>query len=234
MDLPPLPDEFFSATGEDLATVAWEYLDPIFFGKHHLDAEEEVLEALPEPLRDYLILLLLDLEVMQGGLRTYFMNSWGRHAQLAVDALRRLGGEGLAECLQKALAIYSKHEAAWAKRTRELDAQGEYAIVRPFQNLEGIDELHPAAMRFEEEWFDGSVWWGDLARKSLQRFRDEMAKTRTSADEEAAKAYWEAARARESEAKAHEEPPVRKELSPEAKALFALLEQKQAEARRSR
>ena len=102
------------------------------------------------------------------------MNSHGRQAQLAVDALRRCGAEDIAKCLSQAHSIVTKHEAAWAERTRDLDASGEHPVVQPFQDLDGIEELRPVADRVSELWGEGKPSWGDLLHTHLARFRSKL------------------------------------------------------------
>jgi Domain of unknown function (DUF4375) len=234
MTLPPLPDEFMNATGVALYDVANEYLAVVFEHRHG-DNEDEAIRALPQPLADLWILGWLDFENIQAGLPTYFTNAHGRQATLAIEVLRRCGADDIAACLEEALAIAIKHQDEWMERERELDRAGEYAVVQPFKGLKWLDEVEPAAARFDELWLKRKPSWQELITRSLERFRDEMAKKRTSADEEASRAYWEAAKAREEPPKAHEESAkVRKELPPEAEALIALLEQKKAEADRLR
>lgn len=174
MLIPQMPDEFVCASRAQVFDIAHDYLENVFKGRY-LDDEDEALMALPMPLSDYWIVQWLDYEVVQGGLATYFTNSHGRQALLAVDALRRCGLEGAAQCLSRAQSIVAAHEAAWAKRTQELDAQGEYAVVRPFQNLEGIEELRAVAEQFNHLWFEKKPDWRELMDESLERFRAELA-----------------------------------------------------------
>src|SRR4051794_15514068 len=118
MNIPPLPDEFVNVTGLDLVNLIYDYLNDLL-AKLYLGAEDEVLRALPQPLADFWILHWLDYENIQAGLPTYFMNAHGRQAKLAIDALRRCGADDIAECLEEALAIALKHQAAWTERTHE-------------------------------------------------------------------------------------------------------------------
>lgn len=173
MQIPFLPAEFFTAPDDQVTNIAYKYVEGIFKGRHGAD-EDEALRALPAPLADLWILGWLDFEEIQGGLATYFMNSHGRQALLAVDALRRCGAENIAQCLSQAHSIVTKHEAAWAKRTRDLDALGEYAIVQPFQDLDGVEELSPVAEQFRKLWGEGKPFWGDLLHAYLARYRSEL------------------------------------------------------------
>ena len=174
MLIPPIPAEFVSASRDQVFDLAYDYLENVFKGRY-LDDEDEALLALPMPLSDCWMVQWLDYEVVQGGLATYFMNSHGRQALLAVDALRRCGLEDAAQCLTQAQSIVATHEAAWEKRTQELDALGEYAVVRPFQNLEGIEELQTVAEQFDRLWFNKKPDWRELMDDSLERFRAELA-----------------------------------------------------------
>lgn len=175
MQIPPLPAAFVAASSDQVINLAYEYVSEVFANLHG-DDEDEALSALPVPLADLWILQWLDYEVIQGGLATYFMNFHGRQALLAVDALRRCGLEDAAQCLSQAHAIVATYEAAWAKRTQELDASGEYAVAQPFQGLEGIDELWPFVERFSHLWFDSKPHWSDLLQDYLERFRRELAR----------------------------------------------------------
>ena len=175
MQIPPLPAPFVAASSDQVINIAYEYVSEVFANRHG-DDEDEALRALPVPLADLWILQWLDYEVIQGGLATSFMNSHGRQALLAVDALRRCGLEDAAQCLSQARAIVVTHEAAWAKRTQELDALGEYAVVQPFQGLQGIEQLWPFVEEFRHLWFDSKPHWGEFLQDDLERFRAELAK----------------------------------------------------------
>jgi hypothetical protein len=177
MNIPPLPPEFF-AEGEDMVyDRANEYLTRIFENRH-TEEEDEMLRALPTPLADLWVLGWLDYEVIQGGLETYFINAHSRQAAQAVEALRRCGAEDLAQCLEEAISIVSRHAGAWGARNEELDAKGEYAVVYPFRDLAGVDDLAPARERFQHLWFDGEPYWVDLMNARLERFRRELAAAR--------------------------------------------------------
>jgi hypothetical protein len=180
MDLPPLPPEFFAEDGDDLVyDRANDYLTGLFKDRHG-DQEDEALRALPTPLADLWILGWLDYEVIQGGLETYFINAHSRQAKQAVEALRRCGAEAedLAQCLEEARSIVARHAAAWAARNEDLDAKGEYAVVYPFQDLAGVDDLSPVREKFEHLWFERKPHWADLMSDRLVRFRREMAARR--------------------------------------------------------
>jgi hypothetical protein len=176
MLIPQMPAGFVSAPRDQVLDLAHSYLEDVFKDRY-LDDEDEALRALPVPLSDYWVLQWLDYEVVQGGLATYFMNSHGRQARFAADALRRCGAEDVAKCLEEASSVVSRHEAAWEERNRDLDAAGEHAIVQPFQDLEGIEELQSVAERFEHLWLDEKPDWRELMDESLERFRRELAKT---------------------------------------------------------
>jgi len=173
MLIPQMPAEFVSAPRDQVFDLAHKYLEDVFKGRY-LDDEDEALRALPLPLSDYWVLQWLDYEVVQGGLATYFINCHGRQAHLAINALRRCGAEDVAKCLEEAHSVVSKHKAAWENRNRDLDAAGEYAIVQPFQDLDGIEELRSVAERFDQLWFDKKPDWRELVNDSLQSFRRDL------------------------------------------------------------
>lgn len=66
MELPPLPDELRSASGAELVSAAYRYLEPIFRGLSQAE-EDRALPALPVPLRDMWVLHWLDFEVTRAG-----------------------------------------------------------------------------------------------------------------------------------------------------------------------
>jgi hypothetical protein len=66
-------------------------LDALFEGcLRTAEREDSKLATLPEPLQALWRLNWLDFEISQGSLLAYFMNSHGRHAEAAVNALRRI------------------------------------------------------------------------------------------------------------------------------------------------
>ncbi|MEV6302151.1 DUF4375 domain-containing protein [Actinoplanes sp. NPDC051861] len=65
-------------------------------------AEDDRLAELAPRLRTLWLLDWLDFEVAQGGLEAYFTNSHGRHASLAVAALRDIGATTMASVLDTA------------------------------------------------------------------------------------------------------------------------------------
>lgn len=104
-------------------------------------AEDRLLLMLPEPLRAMWFLSWLDYEVSQGSLLAYFYDSHGRHAQLAIDVLRRIGAQRMAAVVAEAAASYDRASAEWAARRTEVDARGEFAVARPYAGLSNADEL---------------------------------------------------------------------------------------------
>jgi hypothetical protein len=103
--------------------------------------EDRLLSALPEPVRAIWLLDWLDYEVSQGSLLAYFYNSHGRHAQLAAEVLRRIGANRMADVMAEAAAIHGHAFTAWAARRAELDALGEFAVVKPYAGLPNAHDL---------------------------------------------------------------------------------------------
>ena len=139
-------------------------VDQVFEGR--LDsaaAEDAALASLPEPLRVLWYLNWLDFEVSQGSLLAYFMNTRARHAAAASAALRRIGAEATAEVLDEAQAVLRREEDAWSARRVELDEYGEYAVVHPYRELAGADELDELTNRFRET-ADRDAWGEKLER----------------------------------------------------------------------
>ena len=97
--------------------------------------EDRLLLTLPEPLRAMWLVNWLDFEVSQGSLLAYFYNSHGRHAPLAVGVLRRMGADRMADVVAEAATGYERASAEWAARRAEVDAAGEFAVVRPYAGL---------------------------------------------------------------------------------------------------
>jgi hypothetical protein len=103
--------------------------------------EDRLLPALPEPLRAMWLLNWLDYEVSQGSLLAYFYNSHGRHVRLAVDVLRRIGANRMADVAAEAAASYERASAEWAARRAEMDAAGEFAVMKPYKDLSNAGDL---------------------------------------------------------------------------------------------
>jgi hypothetical protein len=112
------------------------------------EAEDAALASLPEPLRVLWYLNWLDFEVSQGSLLAYFMNTHARHAAAASAALRRIGAEATAEALDEAQAVVRREADAWSARRAEIDGVGEYAVVHPYRELAGADDLGELSDRF--------------------------------------------------------------------------------------
>jgi len=66
------------------------------------EAEDQKLSGLPQPLKVLWLLDWLDFEVAQGALLAYFLNSHGRHAPQAIEALRVIGAVRMARVLAEA------------------------------------------------------------------------------------------------------------------------------------
>jgi len=103
--------------------------------------QDRLLPSLPEPIRTIWLLDWLDYEVSQGSLLAYFCNGHGRHARLAVEVLRRIGASRMADVVAEAAASYEHAFAEWAARRAELDALGEFAVVKPYAGLSNADDL---------------------------------------------------------------------------------------------
>ncbi len=108
----------------------------------HLGAEEDVILGGLRPLLNVMYLLnWLDFEVTQGSFLAYFANSHGRHATLAAQALRTIGATDTASVLDRARTVFEANSAAWRTRQEELDQLEEYAVVTPYVDLPGVEEL---------------------------------------------------------------------------------------------
>lgn len=103
--------------------------------------EDRLVLTLPEPARAIWLLAWLDYEVSQGSLLAYLYNSHGRHARLAADVLRRMGANRMADVVAEAAASHEHALAEWAARRAELDALGEFAVVKPYAGLSNADDL---------------------------------------------------------------------------------------------
>ena len=125
--------------------------------------EDSKLATLPAPLQVLWYLNWLDFEVTQGSLLAYFMNSHGRHAGAAVDALRRLGAARMAEVVDEASAHVRRNADAWSERREELDERGEHAVVHPYRELAAADELDALTDRYWEA-ADADNWGERLER----------------------------------------------------------------------
>jgi len=124
----------------DLQTALLAEADAVMDGQPGPE-EDRLLPALPEPLRAIWLLNWLDYEVSQGSLLAYFYNRHGRHAQLAAGVLRRIGANRMADVVAEAAASYERASAEWAARRAEMDAAGEFAVVKPYRGLSNADEL---------------------------------------------------------------------------------------------
>lgn len=124
----------------DLQMALLAEADAIMGGQYGPE-EDRLLAALPEPLRAIWLLNWLDYEVSQGSLLAYFYNSHGRHAQLAVGLLRRMGANRMADIVAQAAASYEPASAEWAARRAEVDAAGEFAVVKPYAGLSNARDL---------------------------------------------------------------------------------------------
>lgn len=103
--------------------------------------QDRLLPALLEPLRAIWLLSCLDYEVSQGSLLAYFYNRHGRHARLAASVLRRIGANRMGNVVTEAAVSYERASAEWPARRSEMDAAGEFAVVKPYKGLSNADEL---------------------------------------------------------------------------------------------
>jgi len=127
-------------TPNDLQTALLAEVDAVMDGQSGPE-EDRLLLTLPEPLRAIWLLNWLDYEVSQGSLLAYFYNSHGRHAAFAVDMLRRIGANRMADVVAEAAASYERASAEWAARRTEVDAVGEFAVVKPYAGLSNAPDL---------------------------------------------------------------------------------------------
>ncbi len=134
-------------------------LDLVMGGLSH-EEEDELLASLPEPLRVMWVLNWLDFEVSQGSLLAYFFNAHGRHAALAVQALREIGAVGMADVVMRAAESVAAAREEWASRRHDMNRELEYSVVRPYVGLSNADELSELT---ELYWAaaDEGKWWGD-------------------------------------------------------------------------
>jgi Domain of unknown function (DUF4375) len=124
----------------DLQMGLLDWIDHVMHGQHGT-AEDAILAGLRPPLNVMFLLNWLDFEVTQGSFLAYFLNSHGRHASLAAQALRTIGAAETAAVLERARGVVEAHAAAWNARNEELDQLEEFDVVRPYVGLPGADEL---------------------------------------------------------------------------------------------
>ena len=124
----------------DLQTVLLAEVEAVMDGQSGPE-EDRLLLTLPEPLRAIWLLNWLDYEVSQGSLLAYFYNSRGRHAALALETLRRVGANRMAGVVAEAAASYERASAEWAARRAEVNAVGEFAVVKPYAGLPDAPDL---------------------------------------------------------------------------------------------
>jgi hypothetical protein len=126
-------------------------LDALFEGGHETaEHEDSKLATLPEPLQVLWYLDWLDFEVSQGSLLAYFMNSHGRHAEAVVNALRRIGAVRIADVVGQAHVEAQRNANAWSRRRAELDERGQHAVLNPYRELAGADQLDALTDRYWE------------------------------------------------------------------------------------
>lgn len=138
--MPPDWKQLADLTPDDLQMALLAEADAVMGGRYGPE-EDRLLAALPEPLRAIWLLNWLDYEVSQGSLHAYFYNRHGRHARLAVELLRRMGANRMADVVAEAAASYQPASAEWAARRAEVDAAGEFAVVNPYAGLSNARDL---------------------------------------------------------------------------------------------
>jgi hypothetical protein len=156
MTMPPNWKHLADMTLGDLQTALLAEADAKMDGKSDLE-EDRLLPTLPEPMRAIWLLNWLNFEVTQGSLLAYFYNSHGRHAPLAAEVLRRIGANRMADVVAQAAASHERASAGWAARRAELDALGEFAVVKPYADLPNADELDQLTAEYwqaadDEDW----------------------------------------------------------------------------------
>jgi hypothetical protein len=124
----------------DLQTALLAEADAVMRGKSGPE-EDRLLPTLPEPVRAIWLLSWLDFEVTQGSLLAYFYNTSGRHAPFAAEVLRRIGAGRMADVVTQAAVSYERASVEWAARRTEMDALGEFAVVKPYADLPNVREL---------------------------------------------------------------------------------------------
>jgi hypothetical protein len=123
----------------------------------------ERLNALPEGLRAFFAIWLVDGEVKNGGFSQYFWNNGDGAALAAVGGFRLLGAEQHAALMKEAIAIQEQERAAMAAFEAEgtLEAfqeSTERSALGPLDmRYYGLPDVEPALVRFiraHPEMFD--------------------------------------------------------------------------------
>jgi hypothetical protein len=137
---------------------------------HYGPDEDRLLPTLPEPVRAIWIISWLDFEVAQGSLLAYFYNSHGRHASLAVEVLRKIGANRMADVVSEAAASHEHAFAEWTARRAENDALGEFAVVKPYA---GLPNAHDLTQLTDQYWqaADDDDWGSRLNAYLHQQVR---------------------------------------------------------------
>jgi hypothetical protein len=105
------------------------------------EEEDELLSRLPSPLRVLWVLDWLDFEAAQGSLLAYFFNSHGRHARLAVQALRDIGAVQMPSVVLQVTESVTAARGEWAACHDELDHGPVRAVVQPYAGLSNAKQL---------------------------------------------------------------------------------------------
>jgi hypothetical protein len=126
----------------------------------------KLLNALPEGLRAFLAVGLVDAEVKNGGFHQYFWNRGDGGARLAVFGFRLLGAEDHAALMQEAIEIRERERAVLspfvARGTKEAFSESrQHTALAPLDmRYYGLPDVEPALARFvraHPEMFDATV-----------------------------------------------------------------------------
>jgi len=120
------------------------------------DAENrlELLNALPEGLRAFFAVWLVDSEVKNGGFSQYFWNRGDGGAAIAVFGFRLLGAEDHAALMEEAIEVRERERAVMspfvAKGTLEAFSEStKHTKLFPLDmRYYGLPDIEPALIRF--------------------------------------------------------------------------------------
>ena len=128
-----------------------KWLDAAMKGKYGEPDEDTVLAQLAPPLRIVWVLGWLEFEVLTGGFNAYFMNDQRSHADMAADALRTIDAPRFAAIVERATEIFDTNADAWADRGDEIDQSEMYAVIKPYEELPGVEDLSKLTLEWYEE-----------------------------------------------------------------------------------
>lgn len=92
------------------------------------------LASMPSSVRAFCMLRDLEFELTMGGLVTYFSNSAGQNAAVAVTALRRIRADRCAQLLESAIPL--GHDF----RDR-IPSRSEFEVSQPFPHLDHTERV---------------------------------------------------------------------------------------------